>query len=59
MFSENNEPQINFDSIQGGPDAKRRLQLLFALALLFTTLVLVVMRNRQFWLDALKELARS
>ena len=53
MFSENNEPQINFDSIQGGHDTKRRLQLLFALALLITALVLVVMRNRQFWLDAL------
>jgi len=53
MFSENNEPQINFDSIQGVHDAKRRLQLLFALALLITALVLVVMRNRQFWLDAL------
>ena len=53
MFSENNEPQINFDSIQAVSDSKRRLQLLFALALLITALVLVVMRNRQFWLDAL------
>jgi TonB family protein len=53
MFSENNEPQINFDSIQAASDGKRRLQLLFALALLITALVLVVMRNRQFWLDAL------
>jgi TonB family protein len=53
MFGENNEPQINFDSIQAVPDSKRRLQLIFALALLVTALVLVVMKNRQFWLDTL------
>ncbi|MGH9544063.1 MAG: energy transducer TonB [Terriglobales bacterium] len=53
MFGENNEPQVNFDSIHPVSDAKRRLQLLFALALLISALVFVVMRNRQFWLDAL------
>jgi TonB family protein len=53
MFVENNEPQINFDSIQAVSSSKRRLQLLFALTLLLTALVLVVSRNRQFWLDAL------
>jgi protein TonB len=53
MFGENNEPQINFDSIQAVSDSKRRLQLLFALALLLTALILVVLRNRQFWLDTL------
>ena len=53
MFGENNEPQINFDSIQAVSDSRHRLQLLFALALLLTALILVVVRNRQFWLDAL------
>jgi TonB family protein len=53
MFGENNEPQIDFDSIQAVSDSKHRHQLLFALALLITALVLVVMKNRQFWLDAL------
>ena len=53
MFGDNNEPQINFDSIQTVSDSKRRLRLLFALALLITALILVVMKNRQFWLDAL------
>jgi TonB family protein len=53
MFGENNEPQVNFDSIEAVSESKRRLQLLFALALLITALVWVVMRNRQFWLDAL------
>ena len=53
MFGENNEPQVNFDSIQAVSDSKRRLQLLFALALLITALVWVVMRNRQFWVNAL------
>jgi protein TonB len=53
MFGENNEPQINFDSMHAVSDSARRLQLLFALALLVTALILVVVRNRQFWLDAL------
>jgi len=53
MFGENNEPQINFDSIQAVSGSKRRLQLLFALALLLTALVLVVTRNRQFWANTL------
>jgi len=53
MFGEHNEPQINFDSIQAVSDSRHRLQLLFALALLLTALILVVVRNRQFWLDAL------
>jgi hypothetical protein len=39
----------------GSLDSKRRLQLLFALALLITALVWVVMRNRQFWVNALDE----
>lgn len=51
MFAENNDPQINFDSLQGGTESKRRLQLVFALALLITALVLVVVKNRQFWVD--------
>jgi len=53
MFGENNEPQINFDSMPAVSESKRRLQLLFALALLITALILVVMKNRQFWYDAL------
>ena len=53
MLAENNEPQINFDSISGASDSKRRFQLVFALALLVTALVLVVLKNRQFWVDAL------
>jgi protein TonB len=53
MFGENNEPQINFDSMHAVSGPARRLQLLFALALLVTALILVVVRNRQFWLDAL------
>jgi TonB family protein len=53
MFGENSEPQINFDSIQAVSDSRRRLQLLFTLALLLTALILVVVRNGQFWLDAL------
>ena len=53
LIRENNEPQINFDSIQIASHSKRRLQLLLALALLLTALVVVIMRNRQFWLEAL------
>jgi TonB family protein len=53
MFAENNEPQINFDSIQGTSESKSRRQLAFALALLVTALVLVVLKNRQFWVDTL------
>jgi TonB family protein len=53
MFAENNEPEISFDSIQDRSEANHRLQQLFALALLITALVLVVMKNRQFWIDAL------
>jgi TonB family protein len=54
MLVESNEPQINFDDLQADSESKRRLQLLFALVLLLTALVLVVLRNRQFWLDALR-----
>ena len=53
MPVENNDPQINFDSIAVASESKRRLQLLFALALLLTALALVVLRNQQFWIDAL------
>jgi len=53
MLVEHNEPQINFDSLRVGSDSKRRFQLLFALVLLLTALVLVVLKNRQFWFDAL------
>jgi TonB family protein len=48
-----NEPQISFDSVQPVSPSKRRLQLLFALTLLLTALVLVVIKNRQFWSDAI------
>src|SRR5713226_1399719 len=48
-----NEPQINFDSVQPFSPSKRRLQLLFALTLLLSALVLVVLKNRQFWSDAM------
>jgi len=48
-----NEPQISFDSVQSVSPSKRRLQLLFALTLLLTALVLVVIKNRQFWSDAI------
>ncbi len=53
MLREVNEPQINFDSIPTVPEGKRRVQLLFALALLVVALVLVVLRNGQFWSDVL------
>jgi TonB family protein len=46
-----NEPQINFDSVQQVSPSTRRLQLLLALTLLITALVLVVLKNRQFWSD--------
>ena len=48
-----NEPQINFDSIQPVSPSKGRRQLLFALALLLSALVLLVLKNRQFWSDAI------
>jgi TonB family protein len=48
-----NEPQINFDSVDPASASKRRLQLLFALTLLLTALVLVVLKNREFWSSAL------
>jgi len=48
-----NEPQISFDSVQSVSPSRRRLQLLFALTLLLTALVLVVIKNRQFWSDAI------
>jgi TonB family protein len=53
MQVENNEPKINFDGLKAGSQSKRRFQMLVALALLITALVLVVLRNRQFWLAAL------
>jgi TonB family protein len=46
-----NDPQINFDSVQPVFPSKRRLQLLFTLTLLITALALVVLKNRQFWSD--------
>jgi TonB family protein len=46
-----NEPQINFDSVQPSSPSIRRLQLLLALTLLITALVLVLLKNRQFWSD--------
>jgi TonB family protein len=46
-----NDPQINFDSVQPAFPSKRRLQLLFTLTLLITALALVVLKNRQFWSD--------
>ena len=48
-----NEPQINFDSVQPVSPSRGRLQLLFALALLLSALVLLVLKNRQFWSDAI------
>jgi TonB family protein len=48
-----NEPQINFDSVQPVSPQKRRLQLLFALTLLLSALVLVVLKNREFWSNLL------
>lgn len=61
MLAENNEPQINFDSIQPASDSRSRSQLLLALALLITALILVIMKNRQFWFDVLnlEELANQ
>jgi TonB family protein len=48
-----NDPQIDFDSVQPVFPSKRRLQLLFALTLLLTALALVVLKNRQFWSDVI------
>ena len=53
MFSEVNEPQINFDSILTTTESRRRVQLLVALALLLVALILVVIKNGQFWSDIL------
>jgi TonB family protein len=53
MFSEVNEPQINFDSIPTTTESRRRVQLFFALALLLVALILVVLKNGQFWSDIL------
>ncbi len=53
MLVENNDPKINFDRLKGGSDSKRRTQLFVALALLFAALVLVILRNRQFWMGTL------
>jgi protein TonB len=53
MFSEVNEPQINFDSIPTTTESRRRVQLLVALALLLVALILVVIKNGQFWSDIL------
>lgn len=46
-----NEPQINFDSIEAAAAPKRRTQLMVALMLLLTALTLVVLKNREFWSD--------
>lgn len=54
MLADNNEPKINFDGLQDISGSRRRTQLLLALALLLMALVLVVMRNWQFWVDALR-----
>ncbi len=54
MLPENHEPKINFDGLQALSGSRRRTQLLLALALLLMALVLVVMRNWQFWVDALR-----
>ena len=53
MLREINEPQINFDSLPTVPEGKRRVQLLFALAFLIVALVLVVLRNGEFWSEVL------
>jgi TonB family protein len=53
MFSEVNEPQINFDSIPTTTESRRRVQLLVALALLLVALILLVIKNGQFWSDIL------
>ena len=50
---ENNEPQINFDSLKAPIGPRRRFQLFIALALLLTALGLVVLKNRKFWTDSL------
>ena len=51
MLVDNNEPQINFDSLKPSMGSKRRYQLFFALALLLAALALVVLKNRGFWHD--------
>src|SRR4051794_31290808 len=48
----NNEPQINFDSIRTKSPSKHR-QLLIALSLLMAALVVVVLKNRDFWSDVI------
>jgi TonB family protein len=53
MLSEINQPQINFESIPSTTGSRRHAQLLFALVLLLVALVLVVLKNRQFWSDTL------
>src|SRR5258708_3435258 len=53
MQGENYEPQINLDGLMARSNYKRNRQMLFALAILFTALILLVVRYRTSWFDTL------
>jgi TonB family protein len=53
MQGENFEPQINLDGLSGRPNYKRHRQMVLALAMLFTALILLGLRYRTSWFDTL------
>jgi TonB family protein len=53
MQGENFEPQINLDGLAGRPNYKRHRQMVLALAMLFTALILLGIRYRTSWFDTL------
>ncbi len=53
MQSENFEPQINLDGLVGRPNYKRHRQMVLALAMLFTALILLGIRYRTSWFETL------
>jgi len=53
MQGENYEPQINLDGLVDRSHYKRHRQMFFALAMLLTALILLVLRYRMSWFDTL------
>ncbi len=53
MQGENFEPQINLDGLAGRPNYKRTRQMVLALAMLFTALILLGIRYRTSWFETL------
>lgn len=57
MQSENYEPQINLDGLEARSNPKGHREMLLALVLLLTALILLVVRYRTFWFDSMTFLA--